>query len=285
MAKAFNILYGDMVFATLQARRGLLSRFNQMFELGDPSAGGSVTATLLDQVTSSTIVDGTVQTNDMNQTQVALTLVDKAATLSLRPKEAKSSLAKPANIAIMAKGGADAIAKGAQEQVIVDFVAGTPGITDTLAVGQIDFTTDGGADEAFLNLAAYQKVLIQCFNRMTNAGPDSFTAIMSQAALANFSVLRATAIQSPTLGPDGVLMWQGVPHFSFNYATNWGAAGNDCTAVLNNQNYAMRFESADLWSGEPLFASDVHVKWITVGTYVHGIILDDHMGTIVNPAS
>lgn len=285
MALAYDIAYSNLVYSLIIGNKGFLDRCNQFIEIPDGAQAGSVTATLLDAVTATTIVDGTMLTNDTGQTAVAMTLADKAATLALKPSAAKSSLTKPANLAAIAKGNADAIVKVAQEAVIAAMVAATPALTKTLEVGQVDFVTDGTAAEMTDNLQNMTYVVTQCWSYQTDLAPGDFTIVMAPTALPYFTANRATHIQNATLGPDGMWQFMMVPIHTLQYSTSFGAAGNDAAFVFNRRNLGCKFLEVGLHGGGPIAASDGTTKWITIGSYVYGVILDDYMGVIVNPAS
>jgi hypothetical protein len=285
MTLAYDIAYSNLVETIIVGNQGWLSRMNQLLEIPEGAQAGSVTVTLLDAITASTIVDGTVLTNAAGQTAVAMTLADKAATLALKPSAARSSLAKPENMAIIAKGSADAIVKTCQEALIAALVAGTPDLSETLTVGQIDFTTDGTAGETIDNLRKMASLIVKCLVEHSDILPSDWTIIMHSGSLAKFSVLRAVGEQNAILGPQGIFTFMGVPIYTLKYDTNFGAATKYCAFMTCRRNVACKFLNVGLHGGGPIAASDGTTKWITIGSYVYGQITDNSIGGIINPGS
>lgn len=283
MALAFDTAWGNLIYSKILARRDFLAKLNGLFEIPDSAQKGAVTVTLLDAMTATAITDGTMVTNLANQTQVALTLVNYQCNLSLPPKQAESSLTNPENLNAIAQGAADAFGTAAQLAVIAACLAATAGITSTLTVGQIDFTTDGTLGEATDNLRKMTLMVAKCFAAHADLQPSEFAIVMPPTAWAYFTALRAANECNAILGPDGY-SYMGVPLFSLD-ATTFGGAGYPCAYMLNKRNYAFAWAELGLHGGGPIAASDATTKWINTCSFVHGIILDDFIGEILNPAS
>lgn len=287
MTLAYNTAWSNLVLTSAYGVPSVLDRFHRMMEVPEASSAGAVSVTMLDNITVSTITDGTVQTNDMGQTQVSMTLVEKAATLSLPPTAARSSLTNPANQAVIAMGAANALVVQAQQAIIVAMVAATPGISNTLTTGQIDFTTDGTLAEQADNLRKLASTVVQCCTAHNEIPYSEHTILTTPAGMANLAAIQGNLFNAPLLNPSNS-MWSfmGVPIFVIGgYTTNWGAASKDAAFVANNKNYCFCWAGVYLHGGGPIAASDGHTKWITIGKYCHGVILDDYIGTVVNPAS
>lgn len=283
MALAFNTAWGNLIFSKILGRRDFLSKLNGLFEIPDAAQQGAVTVTLLDAMTATAITDGTMVTNLANQTQVGLTLVNYQCNLSLPPKQANSSLTKPENLNAISKGAADAFATAAQIAVIAACAAATAGLTTTLTVGQVDFTTDGTLGEATDNLRKMTYMVAKCFAQHADLLPGEFAIVMPPTAWAYFTALRAANECNAILGPDGYT-FMGVPLYSLD-ATNFGGASNPVAYMLCKRNYAFAWSEFGLHGGGPIAASDATTKWINTCAFVHGVILDDYIGEILNPAS
>jgi hypothetical protein len=116
--------------------------------------------------------------------------------------------------------------------------------------------------------------------------PGDFSIIAAPAAWANLVTLRASTIQSPQFYElDGIYRYLGIPMWPVAGATNFGAAGLECLFIVNKDNYAIQFEEPKIHGDGWIAASDGFYKLILECPYVHGVILDDYMASILNPAS
>lgn len=284
MAQAFDIVYSDFVHLSIKGSRGFLSRLNDRFDIPGDAQTGALTVNLLTDTTATDITDGTMLTNDTNSTQVNLTLVDKAATLALTPQNWKASYTKPANLKKIAVNHANAIDVLAQAQVISDLVAATPAITETLTVGQVDFISETDA-EARENLSKLSRVLTQCWSFYNTTDPMSFTILTTPIALGNLIAIKLIDVPVPQFdGNTNKWTYLGVPIFAIA-GTSFGTAGNDALYIINANNYAFKMNSVGLHGGGLINASDGTRKWVTIGTYAHGVITQTSIGVIVNPGS
>jgi hypothetical protein len=286
MALAYDIAYGNLIFTKMLGSRSFLNKLYRITELPDAQQAGSVTVTLQSAFAAAAPVDGTMLSNDSNQVAVALTVTDMEICISLPPSAYKSNLTSPANIAIQTQGAADEFLQDMQNAVIAGLKAGTPGDTNTLTIGQVDFVTDGTAAEAHDNFMELNTMVAFVLSNNTNLLPGQFSMPVAPAAWANLVTLKATGMTSPEwFEMEGLYKYMGIPLFPIAGATSFGAAGNACLFMLSNTSYANSWKEPWIHGGGWMAASDAHYKLILNCPYTHGMILDDYQGSILNPAS
>lgn len=292
MSLAFEIAYGNLVAGFMLANKGWLSRVNTLAELPSGAEEGAVSMTYISGVTVAGITDGTMVTNNTDSTTVAAVLVDKQATVSLKPSQAASFYTKPENIRIIAERHSDALSADAQNALIADLIASTPlsGATKTLTIGQIDFVTDGTVSEAYDNLK--NMAVVVALVQATNQGIplEDMAIVMAPAAYANFIVLNATGISNatPVLQIDrmggAMYSFMGVPVFVLSGATNFTGADKHAAFVTSRFGMILARKTPTLHGGGIIKASDGTSKLITIGPYAHAVITGT-FGEILNPSS
>ena len=286
MAIAYNIAYTNLVFAKMLGKRSFLNNLYQCHDVLNANQAGSVTVTLSDAFTAAAPVDGTMLANDAGQTAVALTITDMEICLSYPPSAWKSNLTTPANIKKQTQGAADEFIQDMQNAVIAGLKTGTPGDTNTLTIGQVDFVTDGTAGEAYDNFQELNGIVAFVLSNNTDLLPGDFSMPVAPAAWANLTTMKSTQFVSPQYYEmDGLYRYMGIPMYPIAGATNFGGAGLECLFLLSNRSYANAYNEPEIHGGGWIAASDAHHKLILNCPYAHGMILDDFQGSILNPAS
>jgi len=286
MALAFNDAFSDLVFTKMLGHRTFLNHLHTLPEIPQAQGAGEVMVTLLDAFAAAAPVDGTMLANDLGTTQVALTLTDMEICISLAPSQYHSNVVTPANIAKMTTGAADEFIQDMQNAVIAGLKTGTPGDTNTLTIGQVDFVTDGTAAEAYDNLMELNGVVAFVMSNNADLLPSQLVMPVAPAAWANLVTIKCTEFATPQyFEMEGLYKYMGIPMFPIAGATNFGGAGLECLFCISNRSYANAYGSPKIHGGGWLAASDGYYKLILECPYAHGMILDDYQGAILNPAS
>ncbi len=286
MALPFQVQYATAINASIQGSRGISTSVNNLVEIPDGAQAGAITVTVLTHSTSSALVDGTVLTNDTATTEVVLTYVDNAVTLSLSPSQVKAQLTSPRWMEAIQENHASALTLDANNAVVADFVAGTPGLVETLAAARIDFApgTDAQNDVMFgqvIKLIVYLQT-----NMQKVADMNEFGIIMGTTALGNFTTLKTTRRSYEVImGPDGINRFMGIPLYGTTITTSFGGAGNDCAYIYHKNAEALAFKDPGLLNGRPFIAGDGYTKWTTVAPFAAGLVNATLLTSILNPAS
>ena len=275
-----------MVQQKILTSRGYLTRINNQAEIPEGAQAGAITTTVLTASTPTTIAEGTAVSNATNTTQATLTFVDEQVTFSLKPSAAKSWYTKPENIEKIAFNHADALLFGAIKNLVVDYVAATPGDTQTLTVGQIDFGTDGTDAEARDNLTKMMQAVAYLMGNAQNTSPEDYAIVMPLTAFAKFIALRSP--QTPFAIYNNQTFnyeFNGIPIFPIAYTTNFGGASKECAFITHRDAAACAFIEPFVQNGGPMYHYDGMWKWVTCGPYAHGVVNATLLAAIANPAS
>ena len=284
MAFSFNTAYAGLITGTMTARKGYLDHVNRSGQLPDGAAFGAIAIQYIASVTATTLSDGVMLTDGNTTTSVSGTYVDKVCVTSLPPKQARSMFGKgPAATQMLAKH-ADALYVDAQNSLIADLKAGTPGQTSTLPTGQIDFVAESEA-EAIINLGHAARCVAYMFANFNQYAPGDFAIAMPTAAWGNFTALRATGVASPQyLADTGMWTFMGIPIYPIPGATSFGLANNECMFVTHRDSLLYVQDDPELHGGAPIAATDGFIKWITKAPYAHGLV-STFFAQVLNPAS
>ena len=284
MAFSFDTAYAGLVTGTMVARKGYLDHVNRSAQIPDGAAFGAISIQYIASVTATTLTDGTMLTDGNTTTAVAGVYVDKVVVTSLPPKQARSMFTKAPAINQMLARHADALYADAQNALIADLKAGTPGQTSTLPTGQIDFHSESQA-EAIINLEHAAKAVGYMFANFTQYLPGEFAIAMPPVAWSNFVSLRATGVRSPQyLADSGMYTFMGVPIYPIAGAVQFGLANYECMFVTHKDSLLFVMDTPELHGGAPIYATDGFVKWITKAPYAHAVITN-FFSQVLNPAS
>ncbi len=286
MALPFPVSYGTAVNQSIQGSKGITTSVNNLVEIPDGAQTGAITCTILSDSTAVTLVDGTALTNATNSVEVVLTFVDEVVPLSLKPSQIKSKLTNPKWMDAIIANHASALMLSANNALVADMVASTPGKVETLAAGRMDFNpgTDAENDVSFgqmIKCLTYLQTNFQDARSM-----DEFGIILASDAYANFTTLKSTRRSyEPIFGADGVVRFMNVPIFGTTISTDFGGASNECAFLYHSTAACIAFQEPGLLGGKPFLGTDGHWKFVTSGPYAHGVVNVVLLASVLNGAS
>lgn len=277
--------YGDVVNAGFAGVKGLLTRFHDVSELARTGVGSIPGWTA---PTATDIAESTAVANAANNTQVTLTYVDYQVTRSLEPHQMRALDTNPQAAAAWGLAVANAFTVLAQNAIVAALKAATPGQTQTLTIGQVDFVTDGTAAEAYLNLKAANYALSYVIANNQQMTMDDISIIVPPAVWAYFSTLvDSTVGNSFRLKNDGPFTYMnGVPIFSVTGATSFGSAANECMFVVPRDAVAFAWGGVEVQGGGYVPHYDAVYKLVTVCPFGYAVLTNGgKFSQVVNPAS
>lgn len=281
-------MYADIANAVKTAMKGwspLLERVTTYDEIPNAPQAGKITVPRITSVTAFTPTDGTLATNGVNSDGVDLTYVDQAVAFKFAASQAKSKITDPNFVAAVVASTKDAFLKAIQEVMVDDLIAGTPGLSQTLPAGQLNFTTDGTDAETRENIRIVNKAI--AFLRATNtSGDNPITAVAPYESWANIYSL-ANVIPGVTLadGADRPMLW-GVPLFALE--------GDASLAGANEPTfYAFAKDAIGIAAGDVIVTHDLSHGTVGDGFYAiefqmpygHALIRAAGTSEILNGAS
>lgn len=277
--------YGEVVNAGFLGHAGLLSRFHDVSELARTGVGSIPGWTA---PTATDIAEGTGVTNAANNTFVALTYVDYQVTRSLEPHQMRALDTNPQAAAKWGLSVANAFTVLAQNAIIAGLIAGTPGQTETLTIGQVNFITDGTAAEAYQNLRIMNRAIGYVLANNTAMTLDDISIVVPPDVWAYFSTLvDSTVGASFRLKNDGPMTYMnGLPIFSVGGATNFGGATYECAFVVPRDAVAFAWGGAEVEGGGYVPHWDALYKLVTVAPFGYAVLSNGgEYAQVVNPAS
>lgn len=263
-----------------------LNRLNDASQwVSDAAQAGTVSVPVVTAFTAQSITDGTLQTNQFNNTIASLTGYDRTVPISLKPSQLRAlEWSRPENMATIAEQAADGIRKVVVSQIIADLVAATPGFQQTLATGKIDFAAATATQIAQLDF------LIQSICANSNANEDELLILTTPTAAANIFAARNSLVGYTGLGMSaaGYRNYAGIPLYTVAATTtNWGGAGKACLYVLHKSVYTIAkmlgypHDPDRFWIPE----GDGFYKHLVNGTWFGGVSLAGLLGEIMNPTA
>lgn len=285
MAFPMAVSYSNLLNTNLEGKRSISSSVNNLVEIPDGAQAGAITVTIISESSSSTLVDGTMLTNDTATTQANMTFVDEAVTHSVPQTQIKNFFNNSVNIERISVNHANALIKTGNAALVADFVAATPGDVNTLASGHVDFTI-GTTQENTVMLSQVGRIVAYIQDRVGDDDMKNYGIVAASAAFGNFTAVRGAAIQYPIW--DATISrytFMGIPIFSTALSTSFGGANNECMFIYHRDCAGFAFKDPGLLPGFPSIRSDGFLKWVTSGPFAHGMIDADILGSILNPAS
>lgn len=279
--------YTEMMEYLIKGHLPLLSRINQEFDIPDGAQAGAITVDVLTGITATTVSDGTMLSNGAANVLTALTYVQSVAPVSLLPGQFRSSLRNPRSVQRYLNAGADAIAQAAMNSIVAGMIAATPGSSDTLPVGNVDFKNDGTIGDIISNLNVIGARIGYLRSVKSNATDEEFYALTTPTGYGNLYAIAGSNQIGSFLqrgGPSG-LLFGGIPVYSVTGPSNWGAATKAAMYIAHRSAYALKFDGVFMHGGDWIAASDGTYKGIFLGPYAHGSVMPDLLAEILNPAS
>lgn len=245
---------------------------------------GTVVAPIGSAFTAQTPSDGTLQQNGMNNTLTALTAYDKICTISLKPSQAEALDFDGPNLEKHGNRMAAAIQAAIATQIIADNVAATPGYSQALATGKIDFAGAGLAEFQILD-GAIGYVLAN-----TDGDPSNLFILAATTAYGNLFSARnfgGAGFNGLGLTPAGFLSYAGIEMYPVAAtSTNWGAASKACIYVMHKDAYGLVWKGARLHGGAIWQeVADGTFKHQVTGCWHGAVTVAGVMGEVTNPAS
>lgn len=283
MALAFPIHYAGLVKGKLLGKQGWLTKHNRTSEIvgakPGPGGYGAVSLHYISAVTVSTTTDGTPLTNGVSSAAVNGTYVDPNAPLSLTGDQIKSLYTSPEYMTNVAEACANGLTLHAQNNLIAALIAGTASKSVTLPTGSANFEVVSSNDFTLLSDMNQAMVFMQ---GLFNVPTTELVIAMSLTAYSNFTALRATGVNNPTLMPDGTWTYMGAPIFTIpgtgatgdnvtGGATNFGAYSNPCAFVTMKDSVLFVADDPYIHGGGPIAASDGTTKFITKMPYAYAV--------------
>jgi len=286
MAMPIPIAYGRLTHAQILATKRLISHCNNMVEIPDGAQAGAITCNILTAAVPATVVEATAVAGSTATTQVNLTYVPEQVTHTLLPTQTASYFADPGNLAAIARAHADALAYSAENAIIADMYAATPGLSINMPAGDMNFDTDGSLAANTVVLKLMARLVSFCFASRQDANPEDFCIVMNYVPFGNFTALRSTEAPSPILNSTtGIYTFLGVPILQTLYATNFGIASRPAAFVFHKDAVACAFKEPFVMGGGPMWHYDACLKWTTIGCYAHGVATAGLIGEALNLAS
>lgn len=265
-----------------------LNRLNDASSfVSDAAQAGTVVVPVVTAFAAQTITDGTLQTNQFNNTTASLTGYDRTIPISLKPSQLRSmEWSNAENMAVIAEQAADGLRKVLAAQVIADLVAATPGFTKTLTTAKIDFAGAGATEFAMLDYCI-ANVLAN-----SNGEPSELTILTTPTGMANMFAGRNALVGFTGLGLErnaaGYLSYAGIPIYPVAATTtNWGGAGKSAAFVVHKNVYTLAklmgypHDPDRFWVPE----GDGFYKHLVNGTWFGGVSLAGLLARVINPTA
>lgn len=253
--------------------------------INDAAMAGTVVVPKVTAFTAQSLTDGTLQTNQLNNTTASLTFYDRTVPISMKPSVARAlDFTSGANLAAIADKAGDALRQVVTSQIIADLVAATPGDSATLTAGKAEFAGAGQTELAYLDRAIAYVV------GASTADPGDLTILVSRKALGNLFAARNALVGFTQLGMDanGMLNYGGIPIFPVtSTTTNWSGASNACAYVLHRSAYYLSLRDAYPHDPERFWIpeGDGMYKHLINATWCGGVVEANLFAEIVSNTS
>lgn len=244
---------------------------------------GKITVPVVSSMTVSNVVDGTIPANGYASTSVDLTFVDQIVPVKYPPSQWDSISMSEQHMTKIIEAAADALRLIAVQKLVDILIAATPGNSDTLTNGQLNFTTDGTAAEALENIRYFQEALD--YLRVTNQtlGNEDIVGILPVESFTNLRALQYSSgsnfVQSE--GPKYLL--DGVRVYPVT-------GDSDLAGATEPAFYAFARDTVAIAFGEPEVIyegafPDGTKGFLLNGSYAHAVTRANGIAEILNGAS
>lgn len=285
-----------LVNALIKSKGGFIERLNNTALVPDGARSGAVTARITTAVTPQAITDGTLPQNFAARSEVALTAFAQQHPIKLQPYQINQFLNSPDAIEKELRAAASGFYVSWEGEVIADLVAGTPGNTQTLTAGQIDFATDGTDAEAYDNLRKFDQALAY-IEANTNGSTSDLWIVMPTVAYGNFITMLGSSrygAKNLEFGRESMqederqYFYKGIPIYKTTVTTNFGGAAKECAYIGHRDAEAallVGVEDQGAATGQPGFRPmDDGLTGMILQTYgFAGLIQAGHYAAIMNP--
>lgn len=285
MAVAQLAFIAPLVQKQLLAPKGIL-QFCSNLTSSIPMAhrAGKITVPVISSLAVSSVVDGTIPTNSYNSTSVDLTFVDQIVPVKFPPSEWNAIASSEAHMAKIIQAAADALELAATRMLGDLLIAATPGNTDTLPDGQLNFTTDGTQAEALQNIRFFLEA--HDYLRVTNQGISDadIAGFLPQESFTNIRSLQFSGAGGNYVmrdGPDYIV--DGVKMHPFTGDSDFAGATEPAYYAFIRDAVAIAWgEPEVIWEGA---FPDATKGFLLNGSYAHAVVRANGIAEILNGAS
>ena len=278
--------FTELYNALLKSDGGMLNLLNDSALVPDGARAGAVTARVTTAVTLQDVTDGTMASNNAARTEVSLTAFEKQHPISLHSYEL-AQFDGDSEIKEVRQFVSAARVMG-EGEVIADFVAGTPGATETLPAGQIDFATDGTDGEAYTTINALDAA-IGYVEANTQGDPDAANRtfiVTTKTGWSNLKSLRGVSRLSRYFDKqNGRWYYDGYPIFISTVSTNFGGASKAAAFVAHGDAEALVWEEMEMPHDDFRHYGDGMWKLFMKCYGFAGLIQATHYAEVANPSS
>ena len=271
--------------ALLKSDGGFLAGLNNTALVPNAARSGAITARITTAVTLTTITDGTMASNAAARTEVDLTPFQGQHVISLFPYETAQFTADSDAMEREVSATVSAARVLGETTVLADLVAGSPGATQTLPDGQLDFTTDGTDAEAYLALDKLDQALTYV-EANTAGGNGRISILTTVTGFGKLITLRQTSRGKTDFDREnGQWMYRGWPIYPTTVTTNFGTATKAAAFVVHHDAEALVFNELFIPQAEFKLGDDGMQKLFLQVFGFAGLIQATHYAEVVNGAS
>lgn len=286
---ALNLItaYGTAVNASLRAGMGkaaVLKMVNDLFEIPNAAQYGKLDIPVITDFTAATPVDGVPLTNGLNTTLASMTFTPQVVPIKLQDTQRANGLLTGASAETIVRGASDALAKSAINSLIATMVAATPGFSETLAAGKIDFAAATQAELALLDQALAYSAAV------SDSLISELAIWTTDTGLGNLMAATGVLVNQPgvkqiTQGADGRWTYGGVPIFGLKTgAANFGLTTKAAAFVTSRNALACKMaEVKPQGDGEGRYFDDGLWGAVYSGPYCYGLLNQTMIAEIINP--
>jgi|GEM_PF-2468972 len=276
--------FTELFNALLKSDGGMLNMLNDTAMVPEGAQAGAITTRITTAVTLQSTTDGTPLANNAARTEVGLTVFEGVHTISLFEYELRQFDGKAEKKEVKAFVSAARVA--AETEIIADFVAGTPGATETLPAGQINFGTDGTDAEAYTTIDKLDQAIAYVDVNTAGAEDGQTFIVVPKACYGKLISLRGVSRLRGDFDREGRRWYyQGYPIFKTSVTTNFGGASKAAAFVVNVDAEALVWTDMTMPTEEFTHHSDNMWK-LFLNTYgFAGLIQASHYAEVANPSS
>lgn len=281
--------YAKVAKAIKLAMKGwspLLERVNRLDEIPNAYGAGAITVPTFTGLSAVSLTDGTSMTNQLSNSSSSLTFVDQIVPVKWTPSQNHSFTTEPYFLEQVVMSAKDVMIQAIQNSVIAGLIAATPGNSQTLPDGQLNFTTDGTDAEIRQNLRIFYKAVSYLIANNTGMNFDT-TSVSGLAILDAWSNLQALDGSGTGIVLDKAMnpVVKGVTVFPIAANTTFDGANEPCLYLFAKDAVTVAVGDAEIVSDPSVVGHDgFHLLAISM-PYGHGITRASGTAEVINGAS
>ena len=281
--------YAKVAKAIKLAMKGwspLLERVNRLDEIDNPYGAGAITVPTITGLSAVTPVDGTNMTNQLTNSSVSLAFVDQIVPVKWTPSQNYSFMTDEYNLNQVVMNAKDTMIQAIQNAIITDLIAATPGVSETLTNGQLNFTTDGTDAEIRENLRKFYKLVGWLLSSNTDLvfDPTSVSGLAYYEAWSNLQALDGSGtgiVLDQRMNP----VVKGVTVFPINVNTAFDGATEPCLYLFTKDAVTVAVGDASIVSDPTVVGGDgFHLLAVSM-PFGHAVTRASGTAEILNGAS